>query len=93
MTWQELRAHIDAKIEGVEDRRERWEIVSTIRWVMRTTDTGLYVSLGEQARAMLVREPEKALIFDGRDNEELKYNFYRSLLNSGDLEIVLWGAH
>jgi hypothetical protein len=53
--------------------------LAKVRWVLATGD-GCFVSVNDRAMAALVRDPAKAAVYDGRDNEALKASFFEALL-------------
>jgi hypothetical protein len=57
----------------------RMKALARVRCVLATED-GQFVAVNERALATLTREPAKAAIFDGRDNETLKASFFEALL-------------
>ncbi len=57
----------------------RNQALATVRWVL-ATDDGRFVAVNDTAQAGLVRDPAKATIYDGRDNEELKAKFFAAVL-------------
>ncbi len=57
----------------------RMHALAKVRWVL-ATDDGRFVAVDDHARASLVREPSRATIYDGRDNEEAKARFFSALL-------------
>lgn len=61
--------------------------LATVRWILATKD-GRFVAVNEQAQAELVREPAKATIYDGRDNEQLKASFFEAIFGV-PLQVVI----
>jgi hypothetical protein len=49
------------------------------QWRLRTK-LGLYVTLGARAAAKFTANQDEALVFDERDNEVMKRNWYEQLL-------------
>lgn len=61
--------------------------LASVRWVL-VTDDSRFVTVDERARVALTREPAKATVYDGRDNEDLKVRFMGALLHM-PLTVVL----
>lgn len=55
--------------------RERMNALAAIRWVLRDQN-GNYAALDSKGSAVTVESVNEALVFDGRDNEEMKCGFY-----------------
>jgi len=58
---------------------QRMRALARVRWVLATED-GYFVTVNDRALATLTRDPAKASIYDGRDNEALKASFFEVLL-------------
>ena len=58
---------------------QRMRALARVRWVL-ATDDGYFVAVNDRALATLTRDPAKASIYDGRDNEALKARFFEALL-------------
>lgn len=75
-----LRNSIARAVRGTAPgTARRMKALARIRWVL-ATDDGQFVAVNERALATLTREPAKAAIYDGRDNEALKAGFFEALL-------------
>jgi len=55
--------------------RARMDALKEIRWVLRDQN-GNYAALNRKGSIVAVEDAKDALVFDGRDNEELKRDFY-----------------
>jgi hypothetical protein len=58
---------------------QRMHALARVHWVLATED-GYFVAVNDRALATLTRDPAKASIYDGRDNEALKASFFEVLL-------------
>lgn len=58
--------------------RERMNALAAIRWVLRDQN-GNYAALGSKGSVIAVESINEALVFDGRDNEEMKRGYYRRI--------------
>ncbi|MFA6046512.1 MAG: hypothetical protein WC718_16125 [Phycisphaerales bacterium] len=67
--------------------RQRMQALARVRWVLATGD-GRFVAVDERAQAVLTRDAALATIYDGRDNEALKADFFEALLKE-PLTVVL----
>jgi hypothetical protein len=67
--------------------KERMQALTTVRWMLATED-GRFVAVDKRAQTELVRDPAKATVYDGRDNEKLKQLFFEAIL-SLPLSVVL----
>lgn len=56
----------------------RMKALAAVRWVLATGD-GRFVAVDDRAQASLVRHSSQAMVYDGRDNEELKVRFFEAL--------------
>ncbi len=75
-----MNGFIARTVRGTKPRTaQRMKALARVRWVLATED-GQFVTVDERARATLTREPAKATIYDGRDNETLKARFFEVLL-------------
>ena len=63
------------------------QALAAVRWVL-ATDDGRFVAVDERAHTELVRDPGKAMVYDGRDNEEQKAGFFQALFKE-PLTVVL----
>jgi len=83
-----MRSTITRAVKGTKPfTNARNHALATVRWVLATED-GRFVAVNDKAQAELVRDPAKATIYDGRDNEELKTQFMEAILGSA-LTVVL----
>lgn len=71
----------------VPETQERMRALANVRWVFATDDGG-FVTVDDRARASLTRDASRAIVYDGRDNEELKCRFMEALLGVS-LTVVL----
>jgi hypothetical protein len=67
--------------------RARNAALAAIKWVLAAPD-GSCMALDRFARPRLTMDADEALVFDGRDNEELKARFFQIILGM-DLTVVL----
>jgi hypothetical protein len=56
----------------------RMKALAKVRWVL-ATDDGRFVAVDDRAQASLVHHSSQAMVYDGRDNEELKVRFFEAL--------------
>jgi len=85
-----MQCAIDRAAKGTEPfTRGRSRALASVRWVLATED-GRFVAVNGSARASLVRDPAEAMVYDGRDNEELKAPFFEAILGV-PLTVVLLG--
>jgi hypothetical protein len=63
------------------------QALAGIRWVLATGD-GRFVAVDERAQATLTHHASRATVYDGRDNEALKAEFFTALLKE-PLTVVL----
>lgn len=63
-----------------------WKAMAAIKWRLRGP-VGQYVGLGHGFRCAFVPE-SKAMVFDGRDNEEMKLATYEAELGELTVEIL-----
>ncbi|HWA09487.1 MAG TPA: hypothetical protein VG838_08570 [Opitutaceae bacterium] len=83
-----LRKSIARSVRGTKPgTSQRMRALARVRWVL-ATDDGYFVAVNDRALATLTRDPSKASIYDGRDNEALKASFFKVLLKV-PLTIVL----
>ena len=74
-----MRNSISRAIRGTRLRTAaRMRALAKVRWVLATGD-GRFVKVDERAQATLTPEADRASIYDGRDNEELKCRFMEAL--------------
>lgn len=59
--------------------KDRMKALARVRWLL-ASDDGRFVAHDAQVRAVLVNNQCEAIIYDGRDNEQLKCRFMESLL-------------
>lgn len=75
-----MRRTIARAVKGTKPfTNARNDALATVRWVLATED-GRFVAVNDAAQAGLVHDPAKATIYDGRDNEELKTQFFEAIL-------------
>ncbi len=83
-----LRRAIARTIRGtMPGTAQRMRALSRVRWVL-ATDDGQFVTVNDRAQATLTRDPATASVYDGRDNEALKAEFFEALLKE-PLTVVL----
>lgn len=83
-----MRTTIARAMKGTKPfTNARNDALATVRWVL-ATDDGRFVAVNDTAQAGLARDPAKATIYDGRDNEELKTLFFEAILGVA-LTVVL----
>lgn len=69
ITVNELRNRVDETVKKYENRRARIDALKKIQYVLVANDWPISDSNG-------------ALIFDGRDNEEMKVRYYTAVLKT-----------
>jgi hypothetical protein len=75
-----LRKSITRAVHGTKaGTTQRMRALARVRWVL-ATDDGYFVAVNNRALATLTRDPARASIYDGRDNEALKARFFEVLL-------------
>lgn len=85
-----LRRSIARAVRGTKPgTAKRMRALATVRWVLATEEGG-FVTVNDRAVASLTRDPARASIYDGRDNEALKASFFEVLLKVS-LTVVLLG--
>lgn len=77
MTTLQKRIH-EAYIATEPYSLERTKALRGIRWVLSCAEG--YAALSDDMECILVDDPAKAQVFDGRDNEVMKQAFYRGQL-------------
>jgi hypothetical protein len=82
----ELQEMIQGTSKVHPDKKARWEAMKAIAWRLRGLN-GEYVGLNSHAQCSFVPE-SRALVFDGRDNEEIKLAVYQSALGPLIVEIL-----
>lgn len=71
-----LQERIQAACDSTPPKtRERNEALAQIRWALRDPN-GNYAGLDSHAQIIAVSDVKDAQVFDGRDNEQLKRDFY-----------------
>lgn len=84
-----MQRSIARAVRGTKPRTaQRMKALARVRWVLATED-GQVVAVNERALATLTREPAKAAIYDGRDNETLKAGFFEALLKVSLTVVIL----
>jgi hypothetical protein len=84
-----MKRSIAQAIRGTKPRTDqRMKALAHVRWVLATED-GQFVAVNESALATLTREPAKAAIYDGRDNETIKVGFFEALLKTPLMVVIL----
>jgi hypothetical protein len=77
-------ATLDAKIKAACDSTEpftraRKKALAAVRWVLRD-HLGEYVAIPVTAHGIqMTKDITAACVFDGRDNEKMKVDFYRAV--------------
>lgn len=74
-----VRQAIETVCASHADRKARWKAMKSIKWVLRSP-AGQYAYLGERLQMLLTSDLNQALVFDGRDNEMMKAEFYSIIL-------------
>lgn len=83
-----LQRNIAGAVGGTEPfTTARNAALATVRWILATED-GRFVAVDDRGFATLVSDPQRAAVYDGRDNEELKLEFFEALLGVS-LTVVL----
>lgn len=81
----ELKDMIAGTVTAYPDPKKRWKAMRAIQWRLRGLH-GEFVGMDNLACAFV---PEsRALVFDGRDNEDLKLVFYQAALGDLTVEIL-----
>lgn len=76
----EMTPIIEAAIQGTAPgSRKRVEALKSVKWVL-AADNGLYAGMIGLQCALV--PAQHALIFDGRDSEQLKLSFYQTILKT-----------
>lgn len=84
-----LHQAIDRASEGTRPKTAaRMRALASVRWVLATED-GRFVTVDESARASLTTNSTRAVVYDARDNEELKLRFMEALLGTSLSIVVL----
>lgn len=79
---------IAAAVQGTRPRtRARMQALAQVRWVL-ASDDGRFVRIDDSGRMILDRDLSRALVYDGRDNEEMKQRYMEVLLGE-PLTVVL----
>lgn len=75
----ELERRIKEVCDSTQPRtRARRDALAAIRWVLRDQH-GNYAALDSNACMTAVEDRADAIVFDGRDNEELKRGYYERI--------------
>lgn len=76
----QLKAKISALIEANPDRKARWKAMRTIKWRMYCPQLNLWAGLdGIDIVPCASPDDPRVQVFDGRDNEDLKLQFYTAI--------------
>jgi hypothetical protein len=74
-----IQRAISRTIRGTKPQTvSRMKALANVRWVL-VTDDDRFVAVDDRAQASLVHHSSQAVIYDGRDNEELKVRFFEAL--------------
>lgn len=75
-----MQRTISKAVQGTEPQtKARMQALASVRWLL-ATDDGQFVTVDDKGKASLIRDPAKAAIYDGRDNEKIKLRFMETLL-------------
>lgn len=83
---EELQTMIRGTIEAYPNINDRVKALKAIQWRLRGPN-GEYIGLNKQLACSFVPE-SAALVFDGRDNEEMKLRAYEAALGPLTVEIL-----
>jgi hypothetical protein len=86
MKTAELKSMLAGAIAALPALKYRTEILKACQWRLRGPN-GEYVGLTKQLACAFVPEAD-ALVFDGRDNEDMKLATYQAALGELTIEII-----
>lgn len=72
-----LKARIASTIAAYPGLSDRWKAMKKIKWRMFCPQLGFWAGM-RGLEIVPVTDPENAVQFDARDNEEQKLRFYRA---------------
>jgi hypothetical protein len=82
----ELKQMIAGTIAAYPDKKQCWKAMQAIQWRLRGPN-GEYVGINKQMACSFVPEDD-SLVFDGRDNEDIKLATYQRALGNLAVEII-----